>query len=150
VRRIVVLSLLIATACTPRAPLASPGPPRLEREILEAERELAKALDDLDTARLDALWSDRLVFTFPNGHISTKAQRLSGVEKARQSPSGRVVSTNDEVRVVDLGGAAVAYVLSSWRSTEGGPASQFRATHVWAREEGRWRLVAAHVSQVGK
>jgi len=130
--------------------MASPEAPQLEREILQAEHDLEQALNDLDTDRLAALWSDRLVFTFPNGHSSTKAQRLAGVEKARQSPSGRVVSTNDEVKVVGLGGAAVAYVLSSWRSPDGGPAQQFRATHVWARENGRWRLVAAHVSQVGK
>jgi ketosteroid isomerase-like protein len=130
--------------------MAPPEAPQLEREIFQSEHDLALALNDLDTARLGMLWSDRLVFTFPDGHLSTKVQRLNGVAKARQSPSDRVVSTNDEARVVGLGDAVVAYVLSSWRGVEGGPAQQYRATHVWARESGRWTLVAAHVSQVGK
>jgi ketosteroid isomerase-like protein len=128
--------------------MASPEAPQVEREILRAEHDLTLALNDLDTDRLAVLWSDRLVFTFPNGQSSTKAERLEGVERARRSTLGRIVSTNDDIRVIDLGGAAVAYVLSTWHGAEGGPAQQYRATHVWTRENARWRLVAAHVSKV--
>jgi ketosteroid isomerase-like protein len=148
VRPILFLLAVTATACVPRVPVASPEAPQVEREIQQAEHDLAMALNDLDTDRLAVLWSDRLVFTSPNGQSSTKAQRLRGVEEARRSTSGRVVSTNDDVHVIDLGGAAVAYVLSTWRGAEGGPSQQYRATHVWARENGQWRLLAAHVSKV--
>jgi ketosteroid isomerase-like protein len=148
VRPLLFLVALFASACAPRVPITSPQAPQVEREILQAEHDLAQALNDLDTNRLAVLWSDRLVFTFPNGHTSTKAQRLRGVEQARQDTSGRVVSTNDEVHVIVFGGAAATFVLSTWRGAVGGSAQQYRATHVWARENGEWRLVAAHVSKV--
>jgi ketosteroid isomerase-like protein len=52
--------------------------------------------------------------------------------------------------VKSYGDVAVALVVSRWNgTTEGKPFSmRFRATHVWAKQVGEWKLVAAHVSQM--
>lgn len=139
-----VVCAFIATACAFQSqPVA-----HAEQEILDAESRLAEALNALDDAALDRLWDEHLVFTAPNGHTSTKAQRLKIVRDARATASGRVTSTNDDVRVQLVGTAAIAYVVSSWHGMDAAPSQPYRATHVWVRENGAWRLVAAHVSKV--
>jgi Low affinity iron permease/Domain of unknown function (DUF4440) len=57
-----------------------------------------------------------------------------------------------EVKVYLYGNTAVVTVLSTWRGKENNQeySSKFQATHVWVKQEGRWQLVAAHVSPVKK
>ena len=121
-----------------------------ENQLIELERQLSTALVKQDPAVLDRLWSNDLVFTFPNGKVSNKAQRLAGQKPA--APSSESANTNDEVRVYLYGNTAVVTVLSTWSGKENNQAysSQFQATHVWAKQQGRWQLVAAHVSPVKK
>lgn len=124
----------------------------VERQLIELERQLSDALIREDAAVLDRLWSKDLVFTFPNGKVSNKAQRLVGQKPAAQPSQSETRNTNDEVKVFLYGSTAVVTVLSTWSGKENNQAysSQFQATHVWAKQEGRWQLVAAHVSPVKK
>ena len=124
----------------------------VERQLIELERQLSDALVKEDAAVLDRLWSNDLVFTFPNGKVSNKAQRLAGQKPAAQPSQSESVTTNDEVKVYRYGNTAVVTVLSTWRGKANNQeySSQFQATHVWAKQQGRWQLVAAHVSPVKK
>src|SRR5205823_13769889 len=106
-RTIGITLALLMSACS----IHDQAEPQANQEVLRAEVRLAEALNALDVTVLDELWSDRLVFTAPNGHSSTKAQRLKIVQQARQSASGQMTSTNDDVRVVVLGSSAVTYVV---------------------------------------
>ena len=56
---------------------AAPSKPAIERQLIELERQLSDALVREDAVVLDRLWSNDLVFTFPNGKASNKAQRLA-------------------------------------------------------------------------
>jgi ketosteroid isomerase-like protein len=122
----------------------------VERQLIELERQLSDALVKEDIAVLDRLWSNELVFTFPNGKLSHKAQRLAG-QKPSDQPS-QSTNINDQVKVYVYGNTAVVTVLSTWRGKAGGQeySDQYQATHVWVKRQGRWQLVAAHVSQVKK
>jgi ketosteroid isomerase-like protein len=122
----------------------------VERQLIELERQLSDALVREDAAVLDRLWSNDLVFTFPNGKVSNKAQRLAGQKPAAQPSQSDSVTSNDEVKVFLYGNTAVVTVLSTWSGKKNNQAysSQFQATHVWVKQEGRWQLVAAHVSPV--
>ena len=120
--------------------------------MIELERQLSEALVKEDAAVLDRLWSNDLVFTFPDGKVSNKTQRLAGQKPAAQGSQSDSENSNDEVKVYLYGNTAVVTVLSTWRGKENNKAysSQFQATHVWVKQEGRWQLVAAHVSSVKK
>ncbi|MBI3714601.1 MAG: nuclear transport factor 2 family protein [Betaproteobacteria bacterium] len=111
------------------------------------EMRLNDALMACDARELDLLWDDELTFVFPNGVAETKAQRIAG--QARCTP-GAQRSVIDSVAVRPYGDTAVAVVLTSWSSVINGKpfAAQFRATHVWALRTGRWKMVAAQVSQL--
>jgi ketosteroid isomerase-like protein len=124
----------------------------VEGQLIELERQLSDALVREDPAVLDRLWSNDLVFTFPNGKVSNKAQRLAGQKPAAQPSQSEASTTNDEVKVFLYGSTAVVTVLTTWSGKENNQAysSQFQATHVWAKQQGRWQLVAAHVSPVKK
>ena len=122
----------------------------VESQLIELERQLSEALVKEDAAVLDRLWSNDLVFTFPDGKVSNKVQRLALQKPAAQPSQTQSVTTNDEIKVYPYGNTAVVTVLSTWSGKENNQPyrSQFQATHVWAKQEGRWQLVAAHVSPV--
>jgi ketosteroid isomerase-like protein len=125
----------------------------IERKLIEMERQLSDALIRQDAVMLDSLWSDDLVFTFPDGKVSNKVQRLSGLKPPAQPTQATPESNvSDEVKVNVYKDTAVATVLSTWKSRINDQefSQQYQATHVWVKQKGRWRLVAAHVSQVKK
>jgi len=120
---------------------------KVERELIELERQLSEALARQDAPVLDRLWSETLVFTFPNGHISNKAQRLAA-QKPSADPN-QLTNRNEEVTVHLYGNSAVVTVRSRWVDKAGTQQGDpYQATHVWVKQHGRWQLVAAHVSQV--
>jgi ketosteroid isomerase-like protein len=124
----------------------SVAPEDTAKAITRLEDELTLALNRYDAAALDRLWSDDLTFVFPNGSIAGKAQRLAGLKSPPPSPPK---SANESVDVKGYGDVAVAIVVSRWSNAdEAKPPLRFRATHVWARRAGEWKLVSAHVSQM--
>ena len=148
---IVLLVIWSALAAPVQAQVKlKPADRRIERQLIELERQMSDALVKQDAAVLDRLWSNDLVFTFPNGKISNKAQRLAGQKPSAESSQSS--NTNDQVKVYVYGNTAVVTVLSTWRGKAGTQeySDQYQATHVWAKQQGRWQLVAAHVSQLKK
>ena len=149
----ILLTIVAATAAFAQSESkAAPLKRSVEGQLIELERQLSAALVREDAAVLDRLWSNDLVFTFPNGKVSNKAQRLAGQRPAAQPSQSESETSNDEVRVFPYGNTAVVTVLSTWRGKENNQeySSQFQATHVWVKQQGRWQLVAAHVSPVKK
>ena len=154
-KHIVLSVLLIIMAAAPtltQSRTMAPTKPSVERHLIELERQLSEALVRQDVAVLDRLWSDDLVFTFPDGKLSNKRERLAGQKPGAQSSQSESETTNDEVKVYVYGKTAVVTVLATWKGKANNQAysSQFQATHVWAKQEGRWQLVAADVSPVKK
>ena len=149
----VLLTIMVAApALAQSESKAAPSKRSVEVQLIELERQLSEALVKEDAVVLDRLWSNDLVFTFPNGKVSNKAQRLAGQKPAAPSSQSESETTNDEVKVYLYGNTAVVTVLSTWKNKTNNQeySSQFQATHVWVKQEGRWQLVAAHVSPVKK
>jgi len=140
----------VSTALAQSEKKVAPSQTSAARQLIELERQLSDALVKQDAAVLDRLWSNDLVFTFPNGKVSSKAERLAS-QKPSDQPS-QSTNLNDQVKVYFYGNTAVVTVLSTWRGKAGAQeySDQYQATHVWVKQLGRWQLVAAHVSQVKK
>lgn len=117
------------------------------KTIGRLEDELNLALVRYDTKALGRLWDDELAFVHPDGALATKAERMAQLEgPAPNTPT----STNESVDVKVYGDVAVALVVSKWTGTmkENPFSARFRATHIWARRGGEWRMIFAHVSQI--
>jgi ketosteroid isomerase-like protein len=130
------------------SPQAGNATPRDATAVIRhLEDELTIAFNKYDAAALDRLWADDLVFVSPNGALASKAERLAGLKEV---PAEIPISANESVDTKSLGDVAVAVVLSKWSGVSAGKpfATHFRATHVWAKRGGAWKLVSAHVSQV--
>jgi hypothetical protein len=144
---LVVITIVAASAAAQSNRKAISSTQKVERELIELERQLSEALARQDASVLDRLWSETLVFTFPNGHISNKAQRLAA-QKPSADPN-QLTNRNEEVKVHLYGNSAVVTVRSRWMDKAGTQQGDpYQATHVWVKQHGRWQLVAAHVSQV--
>jgi len=121
------------------------GPP--DPEIVALETQLRAAQLAADTTVLDALISDALLFTGPDGQLATKAQDLdahrSGVVRFRvhEPEELRIRRVNKDVAIAALRARLSVDVAGNVVS------GTYRYTRVWAREnEGTWRVVGGHVS----
>ena len=118
-------------------------------QITRREAELRAAQLAANVAALDALISDELLFTGPDGQLGTKAQDLeahrSGVVRFREHEP-------EELRVRLVGGDVAVAALRTRLAVEVAGTlhrGTYRYTRVWAREGGGpWRVVGGHVSQV--
>jgi hypothetical protein len=112
------------------------------------EAKLSDALAAYDRASLDRLWDDQLVFVFPNGTVSRKAERLKAQAPPADSTGPKLVATNDAVNVeYEDPHLAVVVVRSSWRFGDNAP-DPFVATHIWIKRPEGWRLISAQVAEV--
>ena len=121
---------------------------KIDSEIPALEAKLRQAQLDADVATLDALISENLLFTGPDGQLATKAQDLeahrSGVVRFREhEPEDlQVRRIGDDVAIAALRTRLAVEVAGEvHRGT-------FRYTRVWAREDGGWRVAGGHVSRV--
>lgn len=128
-------------------------------EILQQEEQLANAKRRLDLDAIDRIYADDLLLTgvlgeptCSKGAVMDEMRR--GIEQrdaAKHGGAGFEMRTeNEDTKIVPLGDAAVAnyrFVV-----TVKGPnlniRRRYRATNVWAKRDGRWQIVAAHMGFV--
>lgn len=145
---IVLLITIVAPPSIAQSKRKRPLIRTAETELRELERQLSEALSKQDAPVLDRLWADTLVFTFPDGKVTNKAQRLAA-QKPSVDPT-QLTSRNEDVKVQLYRNSAVVTVRTRWDGKAGTQSfsTLYQATHLWVKQSGRWQLVAAHVSQV--
>ena len=121
---------------------------RAEQELRTVEAQLAQALSSVDVDQLVGLWADDFVSTMVGGHALTREKRLESLRKQKPDTTSSLIGSNEQVDVRVYGDWAVVLVTSSWLSNGKRLGDPYQATHVWAKRVGRWRLVAAHISEV--
>lgn len=128
-------------------------------EILQQEEQLANAKRTLDLDAIDRIYADDLLLTgvlgeptCSKGAVMDEVRRgIAQRDAARPGEAGFETRTeNEDTKIMPLGDAAVAnyrFVV-----TVQGPnldiRRQYRATNVWAKRDGRWQIVAAHMGFV--
>lgn len=121
----------------------------LGRTMLQLEHQRCDALLKGDTDALAQLLSERLVFVHANATFDTKASLL------QKMAAGTIVYQSLQVaesRVIDQGDTALLFSrLTAAVIVSGNPRSIDNYTlSVWAREQGRWRLLAYQPTPVPK
>ena len=95
-----------------------------------------------DVARFRAILAEDFLCSNPDG---TLLDRAAFLEQTARPVTIRDLSTED-VRIRILGEVAIIHARTRYR-TAAGEARQGRYTDVWARREGRWLAVSAHVTR---
>ncbi len=137
-----------ALACSAQAARAQsrPGTGKAEREILALDREWADAMVRGDRAALERIFSDDLIVTSGDGTLRDK--------RGEMGDGGPEIKTyffhTDDLRVRVYGRAAVLTGRAKWRiNIQGRDVDhERRYTCVYARERGRWRMVAMQLTRV--
>lgn len=120
---------------------------RMEDQLKALGQEWATAEQCGDTGVLDRLFADDFVGIGPRGFTLTKEQWLA---RYRSGDLRHESFTWDDVRLRLYGDAAVATgrQMQRGRHKDHDIAGQFRATQVFVQQDGRWLLVALHLSAI--
>jgi ketosteroid isomerase-like protein len=95
-----------------------------------------------DVARFREILAEDFLCSNPDGALLDKAGFL---EQTARPVTISGLATED-VRIRILGGVAIIHARTRYRTADG-EARQGRYTDVWARREGRWLAVSAHVTR---
>jgi ketosteroid isomerase-like protein len=100
------------------------------------------AVQQGDVARFREILADDFLASLPDGSLLTKAQFL---EQTARPVTIRGLRAHD-VAVRLLGDVAIVHARTTYTGADG-RAGAGRYTDVWARRDGRWQAVAAHVTR---
>jgi len=128
-------------------------------EILDQEAQLANAKRTLDLDAIDRIYADDLMLTGVLGEPTCsksavlEEMRRGIAERDGARAGGTQFDTrteNEDTKVVTLGDTAI--VNYRFVVTFKGPnldvRRRYRTTNVWAKRDGRWQIVAAHMGFV--
>ncbi|HWD57002.1 MAG TPA: nuclear transport factor 2 family protein [Stellaceae bacterium] len=114
-----------------------------DREILEQlNRDYIASVQNADVTRFEEILADEFYCSNPDGSLVDRDDFL-------QQTARPVTITGLEAREVMIrlfGDFAIIHARTFYRTAEG-EAKSGRYTDVWARRDGRWRAVSAHVTR---
>jgi ketosteroid isomerase-like protein len=112
-------------------------------EVLTAlNRDYIQSVQDGDVQRFEEILADDFLCSNPDGSLVDKNQFLA--QTAR--PVTITGLEAQDVRVRLLGDVAIIHARTSYTTADGGQ-RYGRYTDVWARRNGKWLAVSAHVTR---
>jgi len=116
---------------------------RTDLEALTAlNHDYVQAVQDGDVRRFEEILADDFLASNPDGSLVNKQQFLE--QTARPVTISGLQAL--DVRIRRMGNFAIIHARTSY-ATNSGEARQGRYTDVWARRDGRWLAVSAHVTR---
>lgn len=147
-RTFLFLSLVIA--CAPFALAQAPkSNAKVEQAVIQLEKDWAGALVKADTAALDRLYADSLVYTHSSGSVDDKATYIANI-KSGKSKYEMVELSDFKVHVYD--DAAVSFSTGKLRVLSGGQTlnNTLKIIHVYVKQGKDWRMVAHQTTRVAQ
>jgi len=111
-------------------------------QLTALNRDYVASVQNGDVARFDAILAPDFLCSNPDGSLVDKRQFLE--QTARPVTITGLTATDVRIRI--LGDVAIIHAATSY-TTAGGEQRRGRYTDVWARREGRWLAVSAHVTR---
>jgi len=119
--------------------------------VQKLERAWLNAYEQHDEKAMDAIVADDFTITFPNGSIQTKGQIMAAVKNPR-SPGRPVMKFHTEDgqarvygdTVILIGRVVTEYQLAGQTTSK----EEQRYTDTYIKRNGRWQVVASHLSSI--
>ena len=122
---------------------------KVERELIEMERDWSAAYLSHDVSVVDRILADDFIGTDGRGIMTDKKQEL---EDARsENPNRKVLSEAiDDLKVRIYGDTAIVNGRTTEKIQSGGKefVIQYRRTDVFVKRNGRWQCVSFHGSRI--
>ena len=110
--------------------------------LLQLNRDYITSVQTSDVRRFDEILAEDFLCSNPDGSLVDRAGFLA--QTAR--PVTIANREAHDVRVRIIGDVALIHARTTYTMADGRPGSG-RYTDVWARRQGRWLAVAAHVTR---
>jgi hypothetical protein len=112
---------------------------KIERDILESERQWAESVATGDTSAIERILADDFIGVDPKGALYNKQQMITDT---RSAPKYFVSNRLNDVKVRFYGNTAIAQGSETWEKRSG-ERGRFVWTDTWLRRNGHWQIVAA-------
>jgi ketosteroid isomerase-like protein len=110
--------------------------------LLRLNADYIRSVQTCDVARFDEILADDFFCTNPDGSFIDRDDFLK--QTARPVSIADLAAHDVNVRLI--GDCAIIHARTTYRMSDGRPGSG-RYTDIWARRNGRWLAVAAHVTR---
>jgi ketosteroid isomerase-like protein len=110
--------------------------------LLRLNDDYINAVQTSDVVRFGAILAEDFLCSLPDGSLLDRAQFLEHTAR----PAKTIDLQAHDVNVRLLGDIAIVHGRTSY-TLPGGQTGSGRYTDVWARRDGRWLAVAAHVTR---
>ena len=105
--------------------------------------EYIRSVQESDVKRFDEILAREFYCSNPDGSLVDRSAFLK--QTAQPVPIRGLASHDVKIRL--LGDVAIIHALTSWTKLDGTP-GRGRYTDVWARQNGSWKAVSAHVTRL--
>jgi ketosteroid isomerase-like protein len=123
--------------------MSSPTTLSSDREaLLELNREYIRSVVHSDVRRFGEILADDFLCSLPDGSLVDRAAFLAQAAQAFKLSDLEV----HDIDIRLMGDIAIVHARTTFTTPEG-RAGTGRYTDVWARRDGRWLAVAAHVTR---
>jgi uncharacterized protein (TIGR02246 family) len=121
-----------------------------EAEVRKLERQWLDAYEKRDAGAMDRIVADDFAITFPDGSVQTKAQLMAGIRQPPKEGAAAPRFFTDDVRARAYGDTVVLTGTVVTERTRGGKAIReaARYTDTYVKRDGKWQVVASHLSNV--
>jgi ketosteroid isomerase-like protein len=122
----------------------------MEQQVMAAGQQYAQIIKAQNAAGAEQILADEYLSTNEEGKVKTKAEDVAGF-KTGETKIEVADITDQKVRVIGNSAAVESGTFHVKGSNKGKPFDETeRYTTVWIWRNGRWQVVADHVSQVKK
>ncbi len=151
-KRIIVMAMLLFVALS-LALAQNKRNGNLEQALMQMDRDWNSAHVKNDAATLNRIAADSFMFVAPNGTVQNKSSYVSDIT------SGRLKFTaldSDEMNTRIYGNTAIlmgrAKVGGRFQDSNVNEdiSGQYRFTDVYAKQQGRWRLISSQVTRIAQ
>jgi ketosteroid isomerase-like protein len=111
-------------------------------QLIALNRDYIASVQRMDVRRFDEILSDDFVCSNPDGSLVDRAAFLQ--QTARPIAISGLEARDVDVRL--MGDFAIIHARTTYTLPDGRP-GQGRYTDIWARRNGQWLAVAAHVTR---
>ena len=152
VRIVIPLTLLCAALFgnSPAGQAQQSNRSKAEEEVIKLERQWLDAYEQNNPEEMDRIVADDFTITFPNGGIQTKPQLMAMIKAPRRTSAPRMRFHTEDVRSRAYGDTVILIgkVITEYER-DGKPVKEAsRYTDTYVRRNGRWQVVASHLSNV--
>ena len=110
--------------------------------LVDLNRDYITSVQTSDVRRFDEILADDFLCSNPDGSLVDRAAFLA--QTARPVKISNLEAHDVTVRII--GDVAIIHARTTYTGPDGRPGAG-RYTDVWARRQGRWLAVAAHVTR---